>query len=599
MNLGRNRQRARARYLGGAGGGPPAPTLPVVNTTNLVMRLQPDFSTVTKSGSNIVTASDISGTGNDVGIAGLLRANTTGPMEMVDTDPTSPGYGRKFWRFNRREGLAWATQSLNTNNMAVIFVMRHHWAFSCTFFSIGTVEGASNTAGGTFRVSTGGTAAPYVSNAAISSVSAGAGSEKLIMGSQIQAVGIFSGSGAGSSRHYMNRDFVTVAAPSNQTFTGGAIGYYVHAPGTIGVTPVSTDAWASMDVYDVLVYNVRPSNAVADTIMGALQDGYGIPTITDSLVLDGDSITQGFYPPVLGGDTVSMKMRIPAGWRVVNVGTSGNQTYQRRILRDATNSIHQTAALLGGANSGHNRLFMQIGINDINTGATFTASVTAGVMDVTAMTNAGESLNVGDGVSGSGVPANTVISSLGTGTGTTGTYNLSNSFTITSRTLTAPRNADNVYNGPNGTNSQVKLIGDVTNGYKARGYDKIIVGVNIINAQANAVTQLTRATTGLWARIRNLSQFLTDTGLSSGQLDYIDLPLITAGTGDYAGQTLFATAADAGQDPAANPDEFTWTTGGLHPSGANPVNRPGNLFMAQGGVWDGGVGEGYDAAFTK
>jgi lipoyl(octanoyl) transferase len=39
--------------------------------------------------------------------------------------------------------------------------------------------------------------------------------------------------------------------------------------------------------------------------------------------------------------------------------------------------------------------------------------------------------------------------------------------------------------------------------------------------------------------------------------------------------------------------------GGLHPNGANTVNRPGNLFMAQGGVWDGGVGEGYDAAFTK
>ncbi len=584
----------------GAGGGAAPVTLPAVDTTNLVMRLQPDFSTVTKSGSTILTASDLSGAGNNV--AATAITNGTGPLEMLDTDPTSPGFGRKFWRFQRREGLAWATQSLTTTNMAVIFVMRHHWAFAGTFFSIGTAFNASNTSGGTFRTVTANGEAPYVCNAAVSAKTAASNGEKLILGSQLQAVGLFSGSGAGSTRLYMNQDFATVAGPTNATFSGGAIGYYVHStnPATaLGASPAAGDALETFDVYDVLVYNVRPSNTTADTIMAALQTGYTIPTITDSLVLDGDSITQGFYPPVLGGDTVSMKMRIPAGWRVVNVATSGNQTYQRVLLRDQVDSIHQTKALIGGANSGHNRVLMQIGINDINTGAAYTASVTAGVMDVTAMTNVGESLNVGDGVSGSGVPANTVISSLGTGTGGVGTYNLSNSFTITSRTLGAPRNADNVYNGPNGTNSMVSLIGVAVNGYKARGYDKIIVNVNIINSQANAVTQLTRATTGLWARIRNIAQFRTDTGLTAAQLDFIDLPLITAGTGAYAGTTLFATAADALRDPASNATEFTWTTGGLHPSGANPANRPGNLFMAQGGVWDGGVGEGYDAAFTK
>jgi len=596
MSFGRNRQRVRARYAGGAGAF--VPTLPTVNTTNLVMRLQPDFSVVTKSGSNIVTASDISGTGNDVGITGLLRPDTTGPLEMIDTDPTSPGYGRKFWRFQRRQGLAWATQSLTTTNMAVIFVMRHHWAFPGTFFSIGTVEGSSQTVGGTFRTVTANGEAPYVCNAAISSKSAGAGSEKLILGSQLQAVGIFSGAGAGSSRHYMNQDFVTVAGPQNATFTGGAIGYYVHAPGTVSVPTTSADAWQTFDVYDVLVYNVRPSNVTADTIMAALQTGYGIPTITDSLVLDGDSITQGFYPPVLGGNTVSMKMRIEPGYRVVNVGLSGNQTYQRVLLRDQVDSIHQTKAMLGGANSGHNRLFMQIGINDINIGTRFTASVTAGLMDVTAMTNAGESLNVGDEVKGSGVVAGTTITALGSGTGGIGTYILSDAgLTIGSRALTGPRNANNVYNGPNGTNSMVSLIGAAVNGYRARGYDKILVGVNVINAAAGAVTQLTRATTGLWARIRNIAQFRADTGgLTAAQLDYIDLPLITAGTGAWAGTTIFATASDAQRDTG---DEATYISDGLHPNGANVVNRPGTLFMAQGGVWDGGAGEGYDAAFTK
>jgi hypothetical protein len=287
---------------------------------------------------------------------------------------------------------------------------------------------------------------------------------------------------------------------------------------------------------------------------------------------------------------------------LVNVAVSGNTTTDRVALRDATNSIHQTTSMLGGANSGKNRVLMHIGINDIGTtGTSYTGSIGPASNVLTVATIAtGNTIGLGDAVGGAGVTAGTVITGLGTGTGGVGTYTVNNSQTVGPITFTGARDASNIYNVSGGTNSLVSLIGDATNGYKARGYDKIIVCVNIINSQTNAVTQLTRATTGLWARIRNITQFRTDTGgLTSNQLDYIDLPLITAGTGAYAGTTLFATASDALRDSTSNANEFTWITGGLHPSGTNPAGRGGNLFMARGGVWDGGVGEGYDAAFTK
>jgi hypothetical protein len=64
----------------------------------------------------------------------------------------------------------------------------------------------------------------------------------------------------------------------------------------------------------------------------------------------------------------------------------------------------------------------------IGTTADASASATAGVMTVTAAPSGGK-FYVGDTITGTGVPAGTTIGSLGTGTGGTGTYNLSPSTT--------------------------------------------------------------------------------------------------------------------------------------------------------------------------
>lgn len=72
-------------------------------------------------------------------------------------------------------------------------------------------------------------------------------------------------------------------------------------------------------------------------------------------------------------------------------------------------------------------------------GNVVTGSITTTVMTVTAVTSG--TLAVGQTVTGSGVTASTVITSLGTGTGGTGTYNVNNSQTVISETLTCGVNS--------------------------------------------------------------------------------------------------------------------------------------------------------------
>ena len=61
-------------------------------------------------------------------------------------------------------------------------------------------------------------------------------------------------------------------------------------------------------------------------------------------------------------------------------------------------------------------------------GATITATCATNVLTITSFTpNGTYTISVGDKVYGAGIAANTTISSFGTGTGTTGTYNLSTS----------------------------------------------------------------------------------------------------------------------------------------------------------------------------
>jgi hypothetical protein len=71
---------------------------------------------------------------------------------------------------------------------------------------------------------------------------------------------------------------------------------------------------------------------------------------------------------------------------------------------------------------------------------TFTGSITGTVLTVSAIT-APSRMHLGSLITGNGTSAGTVIVSLGTGAGTTGTYNINNSQNVGSATLTASQAA--------------------------------------------------------------------------------------------------------------------------------------------------------------
>lgn len=65
-----------------------------------------------------------------------------------------------------------------------------------------------------------------------------------------------------------------------------------------------------------------------------------------------------------------------------------------------------------------------------------TGSISGSVLTITSLTRG--SFDVGDAIDGAGIPAGITIVSNGTGSGGTGTYNLSSSLTISSQSITVP-----------------------------------------------------------------------------------------------------------------------------------------------------------------
>jgi len=340
---------------GGSSGFTPA-TLPVAATG----RWGSNFSSVTLSGSEVVSASDYTGNGATLtpSFAG------TGAIEMTDNRIGSPTYGLKFWRFNRNQAMRFLAGAYTTTNMAVFMVMRQHTSVNgISFFSIGpsSADGTTvNTNTATLQASVSSGLAPYLKNANIVTTS-DANKQDFIVGMQWQVIGANSGSGASSTRIYMNSKVATTSGPTNASATGGVIGAYAHTITAANIASTGAPSGAAIDVFEVVTFNAKLSNANADAVSAALMSSYSIVDSVNSLVLEGDSQTASFYPSNLPGNGPVNTMRIPAGWRVINSGVSGDGTQQLTTRRDATNSVHQTASMLPG----ENRLIVMVGVNDL------------------------------------------------------------------------------------------------------------------------------------------------------------------------------------------------------------------------------------------
>lgn len=326
--------------------GPSLPALPVTPHA----RWHPAFSTVAESGGRVVSASDLMGISDATeGGAGI------GPKAMTDA------MGNKFWRFEGEAFLTIANSLATIRASSAVFMVGrfHRIGGKCPVFSLGNQ--ASATKAEMLSAQVVAKSAPllrsfgnYPRDATLPNAN------RTVAGSQMQVVGCASrGAGGGGTSIWLNKDRLDNGRNDTGSQTGAEIGRNAATPGSSG-------NWGTFDLYDIAVYTQALSNAEGLAIVTALQAAYAIPDVTAQLILEGDSITQG-TGLVTSGLACSMILtepgttHIPAHWRVVNVGTSGNQVADMVLRRDAP-AGWPVLALPGGPAA--NVVAFEIGRND-------------------------------------------------------------------------------------------------------------------------------------------------------------------------------------------------------------------------------------------
>lgn len=312
-------------------------------------RWHPGFSTVVTSGGRVVSATDL------MGLAGLTEgAGGNGPQALTDAN------GRKFWRFQDSEFLNIAA-ALVTDNRAVsaFFVGRHHRAGTPApvLWGGNVAQGSQLSGGGIVGVATASNGAPIFSGAGRSGSLDATNARWMVAGSQMQVMGVVSRTTANGG--------ITLWMNERKAFVGqNTIARPVLTGGEIGRNPTSTSVLGGFDLYELVLYPSALTDPQGDTIQAALLANYAIPSVAHQIVMDGDSITQG-TGAVTSGLSAAMILTeigaglIPANWRVVNMGLSGNQVADLVLKRDAA-----TAWAAYPVTGGQNVLAVEIGRND-------------------------------------------------------------------------------------------------------------------------------------------------------------------------------------------------------------------------------------------
>lgn len=113
------------------------------------------------------------------------------------------------------------------------------------------------------------------------------------------------------------------------------------------------------------------------------------------------------------------------------------------ILPLSTVTVEQNLNVLvadASGNAGANNVLIMGALNPVQ--AVVTGSITGGVMTVTAVFSG--TLAAGQFIVGAGIPIGALISSLGTGTGGTGTYNIGGGADVESATIQASDSVESV-----------------------------------------------------------------------------------------------------------------------------------------------------------
>ncbi len=323
---------------------PVAAVLPVAPTA----RWLPAQSVVILAGGRVQQASGLAGPDVTAGVG------SQGPQALSDL------LGRSFWRFEGAEFLDVPTSFVaNTRDITVFFVGRMHRVPAInSIFSLGNRGAGTNvyTANATMDVSQASNGAPALRCASKAGTGDAINGKWMIAGSQLQLLGVCSRLDAnGGMRMWINEHSAQLTQTSAAVAPAGA---EIGRTAQTGATP------GMFDLYELVVYNRGLTDAEANGVAAALVQHWGIAPLTDQIVLEGDSITQG-TGTVSSGHSSGMVLSdpgrnlIPAGYRVVNMGTSGAQVSNLVTRRDAATGwpVYKLP--------GRNLMAFEIGRNDM------------------------------------------------------------------------------------------------------------------------------------------------------------------------------------------------------------------------------------------
>lgn len=339
---------------GGAGApasptGPTGPTGPAALPVTATTRWHPAFSQVTTADGRVTAASDLSG------LAAVSEgAAGAGPLAMTD------GQGQPFWRFQGSEYLNVAAGLVTDSRDMSVFMVgrvgRHPASYNRYFATGNQAQGTQvNTLGGALGSRIYARSAGHLQSFNKIGYTAATGAEWMVPGAQKQIMG--AATSATGTRLFLNERSADVAVPFARTGVVGAeIGRYPWAPGNPGT-------WGVFDLYEMVVFSPGLSHADALAVSQALMQAHTVVPITNQLVLEGDSITQGTGPVIAPLSAAAILTEpgaghIPADWRVINKGSSGNRVSHLVQRRDAANSwVDQVLP-------GRNVMAFEIGRND-------------------------------------------------------------------------------------------------------------------------------------------------------------------------------------------------------------------------------------------
>lgn len=353
-------QRVQVQFIGLSGNGASAPAYAEL-TTPPTVRYNADVSTIVTSNGRVTSISDMQGVADAV-------ESSTGSGPLLLTDAT----GRKFMRFDGSQALRISSDLAipSTRRIGVFMVGRLHNANSSAdmvYFNFDASGASQNLPYGSLccgvtsdrvpAIGIPGSVAAFTSN-----------NEKMIPGCNLQVIGDIRRDWPEEGRQncaVLNRNF----AKQNQRTP---IGFGASTGGEIGGDS-NQGRFSRFDCYELLIYpygvDAEDSDAVIAEIGEELADFYAIPETTDQLLLEGDSLTQGFVASgSFGGASSGMAMTnpgeslVPATTRVINYAVGGN------TVGSVQSRVNASQGYLAYPLAGENKIVMQIGTNNVGAG---------------------------------------------------------------------------------------------------------------------------------------------------------------------------------------------------------------------------------------